>query len=113
MSTDAKAGNRNIRRGDAKLAAVSRVPQRWDILRAGVAERELMEVTSARKKILEGKLTSLLPRPKPLIIEPERRIGKGGAGPVGGPAIGERERVESIWRGGRGRIEEFGWRWEE
>ena len=39
MSTDAKAGNRNIRRGDAKLAAVSRVPQRWDILRAGIAKQ--------------------------------------------------------------------------
>ena len=30
--------------------------------------------------------TSLDPRPKPLMMGPERRIGNGGSGPLGGPA---------------------------
>ena len=34
-----------------------------------------------------GWLTSLLPRPKPSTTGPERRIGKGGEGPVVGPAV--------------------------
>lgn len=32
-----------------------------------------------------GMPSSALPRPKPLTMGPERRIGKGGSGPVGGP----------------------------
>lgn len=41
--------------------------------------------------------TSLDPRPKPLIMGPERRIGKGGSGPAGGPAKAGR----SLLGGGR------------
>ena len=33
-----------------------------------------------------GMPSSALPRPKPFTIGPERRIGKGGSGPVEGPA---------------------------
>ena len=36
------------------------------------------------------------PRPKPLTMGPERGIGKGGVGPVEGPAV--RERVEGSGR---------------
>lgn len=39
-------------------------------------------------------LTSLDPRPKPLIMGPERRIGKGGSGPEGGPAKAGRGTLE-------------------
>ncbi len=35
--------------------------------------------------------TSLLPRPKPFMMGPERRMGKGGMGPSGDPtAVGVR-----------------------
>jgi hypothetical protein len=41
-------------------------------------------------EILEEGLTSLLPRPKPLMTGPERRMGYGGSGPASGPATGSR-----------------------
>lgn len=44
MPTHAEAGNGNIRRGNAKLAAVSRGFPGWVILRAGMAKRELVDV---------------------------------------------------------------------
>ena len=40
----------------------------------------------------KGEPTSLLPLPKPLTTGPDNRIGKGGEGPVDGPATGERAR---------------------
>lgn len=48
VSTNAETGNGEIRGGDAKLAAVSRGPRWWHILRAGMAKRELMESIGAR-----------------------------------------------------------------
>lgn len=51
--------------------------------------------------------SSALPRPKPLTMGPERRIGKGGVGPVEGPVV--------RGRGAEGRIgffslgEDRGW----
>ena len=40
--------------------------------------------------------TSFDPRPKPLIMGPERRMGKGGSGPAGEPATAGRS--FSGWR---------------
>ena len=45
----------------------------------------------------ERGLTSLLPRPKPLITSPLRRSGKGGAGPEARPTIEGRARSGDIW----------------
>lgn len=40
--------------------------------------------------------TSALPRPKPLTMGPERRMGKGGEGPVEGPMTEGREVLGGI-----------------
>lgn len=48
VSTNAETSNGEISGGDAKLAAVSRGPRGWQILRAGMAKRELMEIKGAR-----------------------------------------------------------------
>lgn len=42
------------------------------------------------KKKKNEQHTSLLPLPNPLITGPSRRIGKGGSGPLSGPATGSR-----------------------
>ena len=67
--------------------------------------------------------SSAEPRPNPFTMGPLRRIGKGGGGPVGGPASGERdvggwgcglwggigvEWVEVILASGRGRRRAIG-----
>ncbi len=45
---------------------------------------------------------SLLPRPKPFTTGPERGMGKGGVGPVGGPAVRGRGWEGRICVGGVG-----------
>ena len=49
--------------------------------------------------------SSALPRPKPLTTGPERRIGKGGWGPVGGPTAVRGRGAEGRILGGLGWVD--------
>src|SRR2546423_9187347 len=57
---------------------------------AGQMQNVSNKVQRPRLEEEQVSLTSLLPRPNPLITGPDSLIGKGGSGPESGPATGSR-----------------------
>lgn len=86
MAAHAKARDRDIGCGDAELSVGGK-------RKVSLAQLRDWRVASGewRRTVLGGQ-TSLLPRPKPLMIGPEILIGKGEGGLLAGPAVGERAR---------------------